>query len=128
MQHGLQLPCGVQHEQGMHMIRHDDPGEQVVAISLAEEKGCLDELAERWITQGAASVAFVHPLIDAAGEEAVILGLVLDAERRRVLRLPSAALEIEVAQKFLRDGIRHAKGDEVGGAGCSQCGSWFRVL
>ena len=55
-------------EKSVHVIGHDDIGQEVIAILVKVLHGGGDDLACDWILQKAGAVACVKPIMNALGE------------------------------------------------------------
>ena len=113
----------------MNVVGHDDEGIKRVAPSIKVPKGIHDHLGAGGFPQFAAAQAYIQPLMNPRGEEAVIL---LALVFRQCLQLsrrfdamymePCGALCLQLQQLALRQRIREPPGDEISDSRLSPVG------
>ena len=100
----------------VHMIRHHDPTQLVVALAIEMLQGVTDDSRGGWFSQQALTVPVIQPPFDRAGKSLMILALNFTGPWFGMVAEPSRSLELPTPEKFCRERICQSKRDEINSA------------
>ena len=99
-------------EEHVDVIGHDGVAPDVVALAVEVMETVGDDLSEAWIPQGTGAVRGVEVFFELVGEPDVVAGFGAFVPRRRVRGEEGIAGAKPVIEKFTRQRIGEAVGDE----------------
>ena len=117
MEDVVQIVAGEGCDEHVNVIGGDDKVAELIALTVEEFQGVLDDVAAFWECEQAGAGALVEPKFEGGGEVLVVVAPVVFTDGFGVRGEPVVAVFEPAVEFVARQGIDEAEGDEVGGSG-----------